>query len=105
MKLLIITVVKAFEENVKSILKANNVLSYSYNSVIGYRDSTLDAVADNWFATEMNKDESLLFFAFVTNEVSENVFQSIEEFNKNCELVSQIHIAVSPIEKFNAQKK
>ena len=41
MKLLIITAVEAFEENVKTILKKNGVLSYSYNKVIGYRDLSL----------------------------------------------------------------
>lgn len=105
MKLLIITAVNAFEEDVKSILKANSVLSYSYNKVIGYRDSTLDDVAGNWFATEMNKDESLLFFAFVNIEVSEKVFESIAKFNTENELGSRIHIAVSPIEKSNSIKK
>lgn len=105
MKLLIITAVNAFEENVKSILKANGVLSYSYNNVIGYRDSTLDDVAGNWFATEMNKDESLLFFAFVSTTVAEKVFESIEKFNSESGLGSSIHIAVSPIEKSNSIKK
>ncbi len=105
MKLLIITAVNAFEENVKSILKANDVLSYSYNKVIGYRDSTLDDVAGNWFATEMNKDESLLFFAFVNTHVAEKVFESIENFNTDSKIGSRIHIAVSPIEKSNSIKK
>lgn len=105
MKLLIITAVNAFEENVKSILKENGVLSYSYNNVIGYRDSSLDSVENNWFASEMNKDESLLFFAFVSTEVSEKVFESIEKFNSENETGSRIHIAVSPIEKSNSIKK
>ena len=105
MKILIITAVNAFEENVKNILKANGVLSYSYNKVIGYRDSTLDDVAGNWFATEMNKDQSLLFFAFVNTEVSEKVFESIETFNSENGVGSRIHIAVSPIEKSNSIKK
>ncbi len=105
MKLLIITAVNAFEEDVKSIFKANGVLSYSYNKVIGYRDSTLDDVAGNWFASEMNKDESLLFFAFVNTEVSEKVFESIAKFNTENEIGSRIHIAVSPIERSNSIKK
>ncbi len=105
MKLLIITAVNAFEENVKSLLKANGVLSYSYNNVIGYRDSTLDDVAGNWFASELNKDESLLFFAFVNTEISEMVYESIKKFNSENGTGSSIHIAVSPIEKSNSIKK
>lgn len=101
MKLLIITSVKAFEDKVRQLLADNNVLTYSYNSVIGYRDSTQESVSRNWFATEMNKTESLLFFAFVSSETSENVFESIEELNKTCDIHSKVHIAITPIEKSN----
>lgn len=103
MKLLIITAVKAFEENVKEILKTNQVLNYSYNPVIGYRDSTLDSVSNNWFGTEMNKSESILFFAFVAQTESDNVFNDIEKFNENNEMKTKIHVFVSPIEKSNTK--
>lgn len=105
MKLLIITAVKAFEENVKRILESNGISSYSYNEVIGYRDNTLDAVSTNWFATEMNKNESLLFFAFVTPEASESVYESVEKLNQASDSVSKVHIAIAPIEKLNLSNK
>lgn len=102
MKLLIITAVRAFEDSIKKLLAENNVITYSYNSVVGYRDSTQDAVDTNWFGTEMNKTESLLFFAFVADETSENVFVAIEALNKTGNLHSRVHIAVTPIEKSNS---
>lgn len=101
MKLLIITASKAFEGNVKKLLADNQVMAYSYSSVIGYRDSTQDSLNSNWFATEMNRTESLLFFAFVSDETSAHVFESVEELNKTSELRSRVHIAVTPIEKSN----
>ncbi len=101
MKLLIITSVKAFEDKVKQLLADNNVLTYSYNSVIGYRDSTQDSVSSNWFGTEMNKTDSLLFFAFVSDEISEKVFEAVKELNKTCDIHSKVHIAVSSIDKSN----
>lgn len=102
MKLLIITAVKAFEDKVKKTLAGNKVNTYSYNAVVGYRDSTQDAVDTNWFGTEMNKTESLLFFAFVADEIAEDVFEAIEELNKTCDLHSKVHIVVTPIEKSNS---
>lgn len=102
MKLLIITAVKAFEEKVRKVLADNKVLTYSYNPVVGYRDSTQDAVGSNWFGTEMNKVDSLLFFAFVSTEVSEHLFNSIQELNKECDLNSRVHISIMPIEKYNS---
>lgn len=101
MKLLIITAVKTFEDRVKKMLADNQVITYSYNPVIGYRDSTQESVNRNWFATEMNKTESLLFFAFVSDGTSGNVFEAIEELNKTCDLHSRVHIAITPIERSN----
>lgn len=101
MKLLILTAVRTFEEQVRKALESNGVLTYSYTSVTGYRDSTKDSVSRNWFATEMNKAESILFFAFVNEETSNRVFDAIEELNTTCDLRSKVHIMVSPIEKYN----
>ena len=101
MKLLIITSVKTFENKVKELLADNQVLTYSYNAMIGYRDSTRDAVGSNWFGTEMNKTESLFFLAFVSDQTSENVYDAIEVLNQTCDLHSKVHIAITPIEKIN----
>lgn len=101
MELLIITAVKTFENKIKQLFANNQVHTYSYSSVVGYKDSTKDSVSDNWFATEMNQTDSLLFFAFVSNEISKKVFEAIEELNKTCNLHSKIHIVVTPIEKSN----
>lgn len=101
MKLLILTAVRTFENEVRKILETEGVLSYSYTTVTGYRDSTQDSVSRNWFATEMNKAESILFFAFVSEEISNRVFGAVEELNMTCDLRSKVHIMISPIEKHN----
>ncbi|HZW78272.1 MAG TPA: hypothetical protein VFF21_08220 [Flavobacteriaceae bacterium] len=102
MKLLILTAVRTFEEQVRKILETENVLSYSYTNVTGYRDSTQDSVARNWFATEMNRAESLLFFAFVSEEIGNKVFKAVEELNTTCDLRSKVHIVICPIDKYNS---
>jgi len=58
-------------------------------------------VKDNWFASEMNKTESLLFFAFVQDEQSDQIFTAVEELNRTMDLHSKVHIAISSIEKSN----
>jgi len=102
-KLLIITAVKSYEEQIKEILKANNVATYSYNNVVGYRDSTLDSVSENWFGTEMNKGESLMFFAFMPEVTSNNLFEDIEKFNEKNDVKTKIHVFIAPIEKSNTK--
>lgn len=101
MKLLIITAIKEFEKEIKQQLKNAAVSTFSYRDVIGYRDSTEDALESNWFSSEMNKSESLLFYAFVKKENVDTLFESVNAFNAKQETLSQIHVAVVNIEKSN----
>ncbi|WP_432671016.1 hypothetical protein [Flavobacterium sp. SM2513] len=101
MKLLIITAIKEFEKEIKHQLKNAKVNTFSYQNVIGYRDSTIDAIESNWFSSEMNKSESILFYAFVKKENVALLFETIDEFNAKQETLSHIHVAVLAIEKSN----
>lgn len=101
MKLVIITAIKEFEKDIKLHLKKAEVKTFSFREVIGYRDSTEDAVESNWFSSEMNQTESILFYAFVKNETVDALFNEINDFNKKQKTLSHIHIAVMNIEKSN----
>jgi len=101
MKLLIITAIKEFENEIKQQLKTAKATTFSYKNVIGYRDSTQDAIESNWFSSEMNKSESILFYAFVPKENVDTLFENINEFNAKQETLSHIHVAVLAIEKSN----
>jgi len=99
MKLLVITSIKAFEKDIKNMLKKADVSSYSYKDVIGYRNVSEISIQENWFANEMNEGEALFFYAFVKKENIDLVFDLVEEFNKNQESLSSIHLAVINIER------
>mgnify|MGYP003452296357 FL=1 len=101
MKLLIITAIKEFEKEIKQQLKTAKVSTFSYKNVIGYRDNTEDVIESNWFSSEMNKSESILFYAFVKKENLDMLFESINKFNEHQETLSHIHVAVLAIEKSN----
>jgi len=105
MKLLVITAVKAFEESIKTILAENGVFAFSYNTVAGFRDISKEEMNRNWFANPTNKVDSLLFFAMVSEEISEKVFQAVEDLNTTCDLRTKIHIGIMNIEKSNTLKK
>ena len=99
MKLLIITAIKQFEKEVKDTLKKANVKTYSYKDVIGYRDASQFPIQDNWFSSNMNEGESVLFYAFVKKENVDMVFEMVTEFNDKQESLSSIHVAVMNIER------
>lgn len=101
MKLIVLTAVKEFENQIKKILKKGKVNSFSYHDVKGFKDSSEDEIESNWFATQMQENESVLFYAFVQEEKVDSIFEYIAEFNKEQETLSYIHISVLDIEKSN----
>jgi hypothetical protein len=78
-----------------------NVKNFSYKEVIGYHNSSNEAIGENWFGTEMNENESMLFYAFVPVENVDLIFNAITIFNSQQETKSKIHIATINIEKSN----
>ncbi|WP_100611697.1 hypothetical protein [Confluentibacter lentus] len=101
MKLVIITAIKEFEKDIKLLLKKAHVKTFSFRDITGYRDSTEDAVESNWFSSEMNQTESILFYAFVNAEYVDTLFDLINNFNQQQQSLSHIHLAVVNIEKSN----
>lgn len=101
MKLAIITAVKEFEKDIKLQLKKADVKTFSFREVTGYRDSTEDSIESNWFSSEMNQTESILFYAFVKKENVDKLFVLIQDFNNHQKTLSHIHLAVLNIEKSN----
>ncbi|MQP24841.1 hypothetical protein GFJ94_07160 [Flavobacterium sp. LMO8] len=101
MKLVLITVIAEFEKDVKNMLKEAKVKSYSYRDVKGYRDSTEEAIETNWFGSEMNETESVVFYAFVLQQNLDILFDEVKEFNNKQDSVSHVHLAVLGVEKYN----
>ena len=101
MKLLIITAVIDFDNEIKQMLKKAHVKTFTYKEVKGFTDLSEEAIESNWFATDMNETESILFYAFVKKENIDPLFDLVNEFNAKQETKSNIHIAVLNIEKSN----
>ena len=68
MKLLIITAITAFENDIKAMLQKANISTYTFSNVTGFSDISEEAITSNWLALEMNETESILFYAFVRKE-------------------------------------
>ena len=101
MKLVLITAIAEFEKEVKKMLKEAKVKSYSYRDVKGFRDASEESVEDNWFGSEMNETDSVVFYAFILQQNLDALFDEVTEFNKKLESVSKVHLAVLSVEKYN----
>jgi len=101
MKLLVITAIREYKKDILKMLKAAGVKNFSYREVTGFQDNSGDEVGLNWFASEMNENESILFYAFVNKEIVESFFNLADIYNSKQGNESRIHIAVLNIEKSN----
>lgn len=101
MKLLIITAITMFENDIKELLKKAGVKTFSYREVTGYSDISEQTMNDNWFASEINETESILFYAFVEQEKVKPVLSLVSAFNASQETASKVHVAVLNIEGSN----
>ena len=99
MKLLLITAVREFEKDIKQILKNSEVKSFSYKDVKGFKDNSEDDLETNWFATNMQETESVLFYAFVKKDKVDALFDRVAAFNTEQVSKSNIHVAVLNIER------
>jgi len=99
MKLIVITVVKEFEEDVKKLLFEAGVKEFTMTEAIGCRNASMESLGDNWFASDMNETDSSLFWIFTTQLKAEKVFAAAEEFNGGRQSLSRIHLSILPIEK------
>lgn len=101
MKLLIITAINVFEKEVKKILKKSGIKTFSYTDIKGFRDSTEESVENNWFASEMNENNSLMFYSFADKEKTDLLFKYANEFNETQKTLSKIHVVILNVEKSN----
>lgn len=101
MKLLVITAIKEFKKDILKMLKEAGVRNFSYREVTGFQDNSEDRVDLNWFASDMNENESILFYAFVSKENVESFFNLVQIYNSMQGNKSRVHVAVLNIEKSN----
>lgn len=99
MKLIVLTAVSAYHKDIKRLLQENKIPQFSYQKVTGFRDSTLEGVSSNWFASEMNESDSMLYFAFVPDQCVDPLLAAVDAFNSELKAQSKVHLFISPIEK------
>jgi len=101
MKLLIITAVAEFDKDIKKMLKQAQIKKYSYQEVNGFNDTSEQSVGSNWFGSENTENKSMFFYAFVTDNIIDEFFEIINDFNAKQKSLSKIHLAVVNIDKSN----
>ncbi len=101
MKLVLITSVNQFKQQIQKILKNCNIQNYSFQDVVGHKDISSVADRGNWFVGDRFESNSITFFAMVPASIVDCLFEEVERFNSNLESLSRIHLSILNIEKTN----
>lgn len=100
MKLVIVTAVEQFQNDVLKLFKKANIENFSSSDIDGYKNISSLLMASNWFSAGKGGNESSMFFSFTDEEHIDSLFKLIEEFNTNLETNNPLKAVVVPIEKF-----
>ena len=99
MKLLIVTVVKQYEEAILELFEKANIENFSSWEIDGFKQQTSILMTSNWFPGVIGGVESSLFFSFTEDEKIDSLFNSIQVFNENLVTNNPIKAIVVPIER------
>ena len=100
MKLVLVTAVEEFQEDVLKIFKKANIENFSSSDIDGYKNSPQLLMASNWFSASKSGNESIMFFSFTNKEKIDELFTLLEEFNENLETNNPLKAIVVPVERF-----
>ncbi len=99
MKLLIVTVVSYYEEQVLQLFKEANIENLSGTNIKGYKNVSSVEVNSSWFPSQKGGANSIMFFSFTDDDKIDLFFSLVEKFNKNLKTNNPIHAIVAPIER------
>ncbi len=100
MKLVIITAVKEFHNDLLHIFKKAEIKNVSESEIDGYKNSPTVLTSSNWFSNKKGGVDSILLFSFTKKEKVDTLFELLEAFNENLKTNNPVKAIVLPIERF-----
>ncbi|WP_420321481.1 hypothetical protein [Flagellimonas sp.] len=100
MKLLIVTAVEEFHDQVMQLFKKAKIERFSGSEIDGYKNPESLLMTNSWFPSETGGAESSMFFSFTEDDKIDTLFGLIKVFNTNIETNNPIKAIVVPIEKY-----
>lgn len=100
MKLLMVTVVEEFHNDVLRMFKEAKIENFSESEIGGHKSTSNILISSNWFASEKTGTQSNLFFSFTENKNIDLLFKILKEYNNNLITNNPVRAVVLPIERF-----
>lgn len=100
MKLVMVTAVEEFQNEVLQLFKKAKIESFSGSEIEGYKNQNDLLATSSWFPSVRGASESVMFFSFTEDENIKLLFELIGSFNQSVETNNPIRAVVIPIEQF-----
>lgn len=101
MKLIIVTALKEYSEQVAAIFKKADIHVFSATDTIGFKDGAEQNPLDSWFGAGDARFDSVFLFSFTGNENADKTIQLINLYNQEQPGDFPIRAFVLPVEKFS----
>jgi len=99
MKQVIVLSIKDYESELQKILKGLEIPTFSKVDIEGCRNTKGGADLSNWFANRADSDFSVMYFAFVLDEVAELILDAIQYWNESTGGQNPMHAFIQPVER------
>lgn len=99
MKLIIAMSVKQYQEELVGIFQGLEIPVFSKTDIQGYKNHDQPADVTNWFVANRESDFSVMFFAFVADNVANTIMETIKNWDQNNEAKSQMHAYVLNVDQ------
>ncbi len=100
MKLVIITAVEEFHNDLLQIFKKAEIKNVSESEIDGYKNIPTVLTSTNWFGSKKGGVNSIMLFSFTEKEKIDTLFDLLETYNKNLKTNNPVKAIVLPIERF-----
>ena len=100
MKLVLVTVVDEYKNEVFKLFKESGITSFSKLDIEGFKTLGSLQMSTNWFASERSGADSEMFFSFTEEEHIDKLFIAIETFNNSLGNNNPVRAVVVPVERY-----
>lgn len=99
MKQVIVLSIKDYESELQKVLKGLDIPAFSKVDIEGCRNTVGGADLSNWFANKADSDFSVMYFAFVLDEVADHILDAIQRWNENTGDQNPMHAFIQSVER------
>jgi hypothetical protein len=99
MKLLAVTCLKEYLNNVSKIFKQANIDVFSTSEIVGHRNGAPLNLLENWFTSGGEQVDSMMIFTFTSATNAEHGMALIKDYNVSLKENFPVRAFVVPVEK------